>query len=602
MAEEYTIEEPGDESVRVYDLPLTEEAQAFECSYKFVENRQHDHHSMLWDGQSRVTENANYLRERYYPRSYAPVDPGPAAARKPELTTPMASTITMRNTGLLLGTDPKIEMPVSDDSQELIRAMYRAGNLRGGFALGRNMAGGGGASVLIPGVIGGRPRLTVGRPSEFRVLKWSEREPWQPARVVQQVLVPRQVRDRAGHKLIKNFWQTTEWDETHRFTYKLVPEEYDRDEPIERDSTVPPILHGCTGRCPVTWYKNSETNWCLGDTDFGGLEPRFDAVDRLGTHLYTAVGKNCDPTVYQADDEGTRRRHLISKRGRGVIAQLSENGRLGALEIAGTSLEITWKFWRSLTDDTYATADCVRVTPDTAGAFRTGEAIRLLWRASEVRVGWLWPPLADAIRRVLECMYSMAETFGVSSVERPSPGTFILPSRVVPAERPKPAPAAPPPPPELDEDGAAIPAPPARPVPALAAPREEKPRPTLRPHKIGAFGHIDIQPGSYFAKTPGEKQAELTTVQAAAGGAPVISQETAVEEAANALGRDPDEELRRVHEEAERSIDSFGGGGGALAAAGAEAEEDAADETSRGTAKPGKGEDEGDEDEAGEAE
>ena len=582
MAEDYTIEEPGEGPVRVYNLPETEDAQLFECSYKFVENRQHDHLGMLWGGESREVENANYLRERYYPRGFQPVDPGSANARKPELTTPMAAAITSRNTGLLLGTDPKIEVVVDEDSQALLRTMYQAGNLRLPFAQARNMAGGGGAAVLIPGVVGGRPCLTVGKPSEFRVLKWSDKEPWQPERIVQQTLVSRTVIDRHGHRYPKNFWATTEWNTETKIAYKLVPEDFDPDEAIPVDKTVHEIAHGVRGRCPVTWYKNSETNWLLGDTDFGGLEPRFDAVDRLGTHLYTAVGKNCDPTVYQADDEGTRRRHLISKRGRGVIAQLSAQGKLGALEIAGTSLEITYKFWRSLTDDTFAMADCVRVTPDTAGAFRTGEAIRLLWRASEVRVGWLWPPLAEAIRRTLECLFSMAETFGVSSVERPKPGTFILPSKIVPPARPKPPPPAPPPPPEVGPDGELMPAPTPRPVPQLAPPQEEKPKPKLEPHKVGAFGWIDIAPGSYFAKTPAEKAAEITTVQTAAGGVPVLSQETAIEESAKALGRDPDEEIRKVHEEADRSIDGFGGGGGALALAEHEAAEDAADDDARG--------------------
>ncbi len=595
MAEDYTIEEPGEGPVRVYNLPESEEAQRFECSYRFLENTQHDHLGMLWGGESRAVENANYLRERYYPRGFQPVDPGSAAVRKPELTTPMAAVISNRNTGLLLGTDPKIEMVVDEDSQALLRVMYTSGNLRLPFAQARNMAGAGGAAVLIPGVIGGRPCLTVGKPSEFKVLKWSETEPWQPERIIQQVLVTRTVRDTAGHRYPKTFWQTTEWNQDTKLVYKLVPEDYDPEQPIPLDPRVPQIAHGVRGRCPVTWYKNSDTNHELGDTDFGGLEPRFDAVDRLGTHLYTAIGKNCDPTIYQADDEGTRRRHLISRRGRGVIAQLSAEGRLGALEIAGTSLEITFKFWRSLTDDTFAMADCVRVTPDTAGAFRTGEAIRLLWRASEVRVGWLWPPLAEAIRRVLECHFSMAQTFGISSHEDPRPGTFILPSKVIQPPRPKPPLPAPPPPVKFDDEGEPIPQPPPRPVPQLAPPMEEKPKPKLVPHKVGAFGYIDIQPGSYFAKTPAEKAAEITTVQAAAGGAPVLSQETAIEETAKALGRDPDEEIRKVHEEAARGIDGFGGGGAALAAAGRELGEDADDDKARAGKKDGDGDGETDE-------
>ena len=594
MDEDYVIEEPGDQPVVVYNLPATEDAQNFECAYRFFENRQHDHLEMAWDGATREQAMANYLRERYYPRDYAPVDPGPAHARKPDLTTPMATTIVSRNTGLLLGTDPKIEMLVDEDSQAMLRCMYDSASLCLPFAQGRNMAGGGGATVLIPGIVGGSPTLTVGRPSEFKVLKWSDREPWQPERVIKQVLITRMVVDKQGNRRPKEFWQTTEWNTSERLEYKLVPKDWDPDEEIPLDASKPVYLHGCKDRCPVTWYKNSETELLLGTTDFAGLEPRIDAIDRLGTHLYTAVGNNCDPTAFHADEEGTRRRHLMSKRGRRVVVQLSDKGRIGVMEVAGTSLEITYKFWRGLQDDTFSLADCPRVTPDTAGAYKSGEALRILWRSSEVRARWLWPPLEKAMRRVLECLFAMAEHFGVSSYERPKAGTFILPSRVIPGERPppKPRPALPPaPPPELKPGEPKPPPQPPMPapVPQLAAPPEERPKPTLKPHKVGAYGFIGITPGPYFPSTSAEKQADLTTIQTAAGGSPVISQETAIEQAAKTLGIDADEEQRRVHEEAERSIDEFAGAAG-LAAADGEASADAADDKAR--AKKAKPEDE----------
>ena len=62
-----------------------------------------------------------------------------------------------------------------------------------------------------------------------------------------------------------------------------------------------------------------------------------------------------------------------------------------------------------------------------------------------------------------------------------------------------------------------------------------------------------------------------------AGGVPVLSEETAVEEAAQIMGIDPAEELRRMHEEKERNMalqaKQFGLGGD-----GGELGEDAEDE------------------------
>lgn len=556
MAEDYVIEEPGTAPVVVFNLPDSEDAQAFEHAYRFFENRQHDHLDMAWDGSSRRDlAAANYLRERYYPRDFVPVDSGSPHMRKPDMTTPMAPTVVTRNTGLLLGSDPKLSMMVDDSSQALVRCMYESSALNLNFAEGRNMAGGGGATFLIPGLMGGLPQLTVGRPSEFRVLQWSSSEPWQPERVVKQVKVSRMVRDRSGNRRAVDFWQTTEWNKEYRLEYQLVPMDWEKDREIPLDTRIPPFRHGCKNRCPVTYYKNSETDCLLGATDFAGLEPRFDAVDRLGAHLYTAVGKNCDPTVWHADEEGTRRRNPMTRRGRGYVQPLSEKGSIGAMEIAGTSLQITYTFWRGLQDDSFSLADCPRVTPDTAGAYKSGEALKILWRSAEVRARWLWPPLEKAIRRIMTCFFEMSQTFGVSSYEAPVAGTIILPSRVIPPARPKR------PPPEtvqLPAAGPEEPPPPpmVKPKPTLAAPPEERPKPKLEPHKPGAFGFIDIAPGNYFPATSAEKLSDITALQAAAGGAKLLSEETAIEQGAKTLGVDSDEELRRVHEEAERTIES----------------------------------------------
>lgn len=552
MAADYTIERPGEEPVCVYNLPDSDDARLFEYSYRFFEGCQHDHLDMAWDGTTRrERERANYLRERYYPRDLVPVDPGSAAARKPDMTTPMASAIVTRSTGLLLGADPKISLLVDEDSQALLRTIYTSSGLCLPLAQGRNMAGGGGAAILIPGIMGGRPVLTVGRPSEYRVLKWSDHEPWQPERIVRQVVVTRMVRD-SGSSLRRpmKFWSTTEWNATHRLEYQLVPLDWEKDREIPLSSDTPPFRHGCS-RCPVTYYKNSESDGLLGATDFAGLEPRFDAIDRIGAHLYTAVGKNCDPTVWHSDEEGTRRRNPMTRRGRGVVQLLSEKGSIGAMEIAGTSLEVTHKYWRALQDDTFSLADCIRVTPETAGAYKSGEALKILWRSAEIRARWLWPPLENAIRRVLTCFFEMSQSFGVSSYEAPRPGTMILPSRVLPPARPK-RPA-----PEPVQLAPADPkAPPMnKPRPTIAAPPDERPKPELQPHKAGAFGFIDITPGDYFPATSAEKMSDLTALQLAAGGGKILSQETAVEEAAKAVGVDTDEELRRVHEEAERALE-----------------------------------------------
>ena len=559
---DYKIEETGDAPVMVYDLPSTDEARCFESAWKFFANTQHDHLDQNWDG-SRREAGHDYLRERYYARNFVPANAGTLAARKPDMPTPTAAVIVNRNTGLMLGSATVLKVAADEDTQELLRAIVKSNNLRLLFAQGRNMAGGGGHAVEIPGLIGGKVHLAVHKPSEFRVLKWSTAEAWQPERVVRQVLVRLPTIDSQGRRSLREFWATTEWNAKHRIDYKPVPKEWRREEPIPVEGANI-VEHGAS-RCPVTWYRNtpSEDQWGL--TDFAGLEPRCDTLDRLGSHLYSAIGKNCDPTVVQSDDAGTRRRHRFGRLGRGQLLETSEKGSAKLLETSGKSLEVTERAWRRLLAETFELADVVHVTAETAGAFKSGEALRLLWRAPEVRVGWLWPQREVTMRRDLENIYDMAKSFGVSSYELPKKNTIILPSREV--KRPaKPKPEAAP-----------------GEVPSVAPPEPEDKKPLLVTHKVGAFGFIELEPGPYFSKTPTETQSELGALAAAAGGSKLISSETATEEAAQVLGIDPATELNRLHEERERTA--------ALQAAtsglGGELDEDAEDEGEEDKGKGG---------------
>ncbi len=564
MAEDYIIEETGDAPVTVYNLPETEDAKQFEAAWHFFNNTQHDHLDQYWDGSSR-DHKTNYLRERYFPRGFIPLNAGSPANRKPDMPVPMASVIVSRNTGLMLGSPTVIKVAADEDTQEVLRAVVKSNNLRVMFAQGRNMAGGGGTAVEIPSVIGGKIHLGVYKPSEFKVLKWSDAESWQPERIIRQVLVELPVRDRAGKRSIRPFWQTTEWNKTDRITYRTVPIEWEEDKPIPETQRVP---HGAQ-RCPATWYRNTpgETPWGL--SDFEGLEPMLDQSDRLSSHVFSAIGKNCDPTLVQSDDAGTRRRHQPTRTGRGQLLQTSEKGRFELLESSGTSMDIGLRARNGLVEETFRLASVVHVTPETAGSLKSGEALRILWRDPEVRVGWLWPQREVTMRRNLECIYEMLQRYGVSSYEQPRKNSIILPSREMPAKR------EPPKAPEIDEQTG-------MPKPVEVQP---PPPPTLVPHKVGKFGFIELTQGPYFTKTPSEIQAELGALQVAAGGVGVklISEETAVEEAAAVLEIDPTTELQRLLDEKQRAVDEMRLHQGALKE---DAEEEPGEEPGADAPKP----------------
>lgn len=525
--------------VRVFDLPDTEEAKSFRALYDFYAGQQHDHCPAHWGGERRA-EGVAYYRERYLIRGFVQLEPGPAHLRKPDVVTPIAREIVETFTTMLLGRTPQIHVPVDSNTADFLAKVWSHGKLQAAWTSARNMAGAARAAVVVPMLIGGRPIAEVISPAECHVLRWSEREVCQPALLVRQRLVTRQVVGESGHIVSRKFWRTCAWDELDFIEYVDVPEEHPRDEPIQETRR---SRHGCQ-RCPATWYRNtsegSEARW--GRHDFAQLEGRCDAIDQLGSQLRGSVGNNTDPTMFQADEEGTRRRHRVRSKGRGTVIELSEKGRVGFAEISATSIEAAQRYLQRLEEGTLAQAKCVRITPELVAAAKSGKHMQILFAPAKNYASYVGIELADAIVRVLECFYEMATVFGVSSLEQPREGTIILPSRVVQAPSVEE---------NDDEEGGDAEASGEMPLPADLAGERASQR--LEPAAPGRFGGIEITFGSFFESLPEERNVELAGLQQASGGEPVLSRRTAIEGAALVMGADPLEERRRIAaEEAER--------------------------------------------------
>lgn len=566
-----------DETVHVYDLPESEDAKDFDALYAFFDGHQHDHCPARWDG-SRRSEGQSYYRERYLTQGFVPADPGNPTLRRPDVTTPVAREIVETFTMMLLGRTPQIHVPIDADTASYYAMVWEHGKLQASWTKARNMAGAARAAVCVPQIVGGRPSMEVLKPSECRVLRWSDKEVCQPAMIVRQRLVTKLERDPAGKLVRKRYWRTCGWDETDYIDFEDVPETHSREEPLREAKRTP---HGCK-RCPATWYRNtsegSDEQW--GRHDFDQLEGRCDAIDRLGSQLRGSVGNNTDPTLYHADDEGTRRRYPIQKKGRGVVIQMSEKGKVGFAEISATSIEAAQRYLQQLEERTFASARCVRITPELVNAAKSGKHMQILFGPTKNYAALVGIELADAIVRVLECFYEMALHFKVSSIEDPKEGTIILPSRIVrtpaAAEREEGEPGG-------EESGA-------MPVPAsLAETTEER----FEPCKPGRFGSIKITFGGFFEKLADEKNAELTGLQGASGGSAILSRRTAIEAAAGVMGVDPVEELRRIAVEEVERVQAF--------QAQAEAMEDKADGEDR-LDEGEEGEPEDEDDEEGDAE
>lgn len=526
-----------DETVRVYDLPETEDARNFAALYAFFDGEQHDHCPAHFDG-TRRTEGQAYYRERYMTRGFVPLDAGPTHLRKPDVTTPIAREIVETFTTMLLGRMVQINVPIDAKTASFYASIWKHGKMQAAWTRARNMAGAARAAVVVPQLVGGRPELEVLKPSECRVLKWSDREVCQPALLVRQRLISKSVRDERGKLVQRRFWRTCGWDDQDYIDFEDVPEDFSREAPLREVKREP---HGCQ-RCPATWYRNtnegSDNPW--GRHDFAQLEGRCDAIDRLGSQLRGSVGNNTDPTMYQADDEGTRRRHRIKAKGRGVLIELSDKGRVGFAEISATAIEAAQRYVDRLTDETFALAHCVRITPQLVQAAKSGKHMQVLFRPAENYATLVGIELADVICRVFECYFEMAQAFGVSSIEEPRPGSMILPSRIVRDEEAE----------EEEEETGDSEDSGVMPVPSSLT---DTPGERFEPCKPGRHGGIELSFGAFFEALAEEKNTELGGLQNASGGDPILSRRTAIESAARVMGVDPVEECRRIAvEEAER--------------------------------------------------
>lgn len=529
--------------VRVYDLPDSEDAKSFRALYDFYAGQQHDHCPAHWGGERRA-EGVAYYRERYLTRGFVPLDPGPASMRKPDVVTPLAREIVETFTTMLLGRAPQIHVPVDANTADFLAKVWTHGKLQAAWTTARNMAGAARAAVVVPMLIGGRPIVEVVQPAECCVPIWSTREVCQPAMLVRQRLVAKQVPDEQGRLVMRKFWRTCAWDERDHIEYVDVPEEHSREEAIPELRRTP---HGCQ-RCPATWYRNTseaaENRW--GRHDFAQLEGRCDAVDQLGSQLRGAVGNNVDPTMFQADEEGTRRRHRVRSKGRGTVVELSEKGRVGFAEISATSIEAAQRYLQRLEEGTLAQAKCVRITPELVAAAKSGKHMQILFAPAKNYAAYVGIELSDAIVRVLECFYEMAQTWGVSSLEAPREGTIILPSRIVRGQVA-----------EADENNEAGDSESSGEMPLPSSLTTEGAPTRFEPATPGRFGGIEITFGPFFEALAEERNTELLGLQQASGGEAVLSRQTAIEGAARVMGADPIEERRRIAVEEVERLQAF---------------------------------------------
>lgn len=512
----------------VWDLPRTPRAIMLRAKTAFVENTQHDHKEVNWDGIPR-DPGVGYLRERMRPQGFVPANAAPYGHRKPDAGVPLPCQITRSFTDMLLGRYPALRVPADADTERYLEAAINASNTWDALVEARDIAGGCGSAALSLAVEDGEPMTDTHTPADLWVREWQPGAKWVPVEVVEQRLV--EVTEEVDGEL-KTFrvWRTKVWTQTHVINYKDVPENWGQSQDGER-KPIPvdgePVEHKA-GRCPVVWYQNTRNSKSPeGDTDMKGAYHLSDRVDRLQSMVVRGSIANTDPTLVRKIEDRLRRRRPIERKGYGAMIDVGPGGDAKLLEITGTSIETSWNGVRQLRDEILQTASCVIIDPENAGAYKSGEALALLWRRMEARCNRLRVPLTSVIRQVAELWIELGAAWGITSVEEAEGQGIILPPLVTEP---------------TDEE--------------LAMNPEAKPETGI--YQVGTGRYVEIVWPPYHVPTATQLQAMAQALAVANGQKPTVSQETATGMMVSYLGKgDPTEERRKIEEERAAGQEQF---------------------------------------------
>lgn len=540
----------------VFHLPATDRAQQFCLKESFFAGTQHNHHEASWTGASR-DPGVGYLRERMEPAGFVSTNAAVATTwgmRKPDSPHSLHRQCVTRFSDMLLGDQgrPALSVPADPDTDAYVLVAMEASNSWSSLLQARDIKGCLGSAALVCSVDDGDPTTETLSPRHLHVLEWESRAKWIPRRVVEQKLItkmePRDLEggsqggnpgrapfadgESAGKAALepKTYWRTRYWDDRVAIAYQDVPTDWDDNDPMR---PIPidgePVEHHA-GRCPVVWMQNTRNpDSPEGDEDMRGTYQMSDKLDRVVSFGVRSTIANTDPTLVVKDEPRRLRKMSAPAKGHGQRIDVATGGDVKLLETGGTPVEMAWSTADNIRHGILQTASCVIIDPETIGAFKAAEAIRLMFQPMEARCDRLRVPLTEEIRQIAQIWMTMGRTLGVLSEEdEPTQAEeiegIVLPPRVV----------------ETDDDG------------------EKLDEPQIETHNPGRGRWVKIEWGPYHRPTAMQLQQAAQAMAIANGQKPVISQETATKAMVRYLGADsPEAEVERLKQEREAGMEQF---------------------------------------------
>lgn len=532
---------------------LDRRQQYYDCSHHDFKRFDFDGR-LLMTGRSELTSTQPMLTEKA--SFYVPL-----RMRRPSAPYRLAKAIVNAFTNFVFGEGrfPEIQVAGDEDSQDFLQTCSKVGDLPLVMVQARNFGGSTGTCGVSWSYVDGKPRYRCHRGKNLFVQEWEDREALIPSHVTECFIFQREEWDPKRRVVCKvNYWHRRDWTSDAEVVFRPIRIDPDEDEEPDWEANVDvdkSVAHN-DGDPHFVWIQNLPSDEEDGLPDYADQYESLDELDTLISVLVRGAKLNLDPTLVIKEDKLMVQRMGIKKGSDNALVVDKEGGDAKYLELSGSSIEAGIKLVNEVRRYVLEACECVIPDPEQIAADGTSSlAMKMIYERMLSKGGVVQGQYGSGLKRLMgpQLMVAQARTRVPVTVvdedgnEEDVPQKFSLPPRVEKK-------------PVLGDDG--------MPTGEHYAEQHER--------HPGDGEHVDLEWPTRFPPTPQDQQMIVTTLTTAVPQMPVMSQQSAVEMAAKAFGRDPAEEWKRAQadkqqqkqEEQQAMQDSAAAAGGQVGAAG----------------------------------
>lgn len=466
----------------------------------------------------------------------------PLRMRRPSAPLRLARIITKAFSALILGERfPTSEVLFDEDAQAFDAAVIEAGELPSKFLEARDKGGSVGSTAISWSIKDGEPRFVVHNSKHLHVSEWADRDALIPAYVTEMYRYPKDEWNAEKRQYLRNwYWWRRDWTPEADIVYLPALFENGK-EPLFLIDEARSATHDC-GECHMVWIQNTPSEEIDGEPDYEALYDKFDTMDVLSSVTSRGTIANLDPTLVLQVDPGLVE-HGGVKKGSDNALSVGEKGDAKYLELAGTGTTAGLEVLREHRRWALETGQCIVPDPsEIAAQGISSVSIKALYRPMLAQASVVQTQYGRGLKRLLLQVRRAARLMGVGQTRTVAPPPApVLPPAGVAEVVADPFPAVVEVtlalPPRVVEDDVIDP------VTGVATGEKTQ---RLQEQRPGMSTLLKLKWPPWFETTMKDVLDAGMAFTTATGGKAALSKQTAVEEMAKVLGRDPADEWKRV--------------------------------------------------------